>query len=253
MKKDYTKNKAKNQYTFCILEDERHKRAIDKSIPAEERDRGGHITKRESFYAGLLLRQDSKTLKGHGKLDALIMYYDMALNQDGQPLPLSRAHFEACYGMGKNQYIAARKKLIDAGYLTPDPADKEGFLFWRVPERYKNLDFVEGETVDDPEDEEDATPEDLPEEETAAPAIDQGVIWEAIKKYNDKKEYLYRTFEEYRGYIDLKIKALKADCEGIVQSGGLIGFYAEMSNRLETLRVELERQREKDHDGCLPF
>lgn len=275
MTRDYTKDKAINQQVFKVVELEEHRQTISGTLPEDEVVYSGYgqITRTESIIAGKILTDDSsviasdgRPLKGRAKAEAIIMYYDMALNQDGTVLKLSRKRFEDLYGIQKNQYLLARDRLKAAGYLTPDPDRRDGFLFWRVPKEQSAIKVVAGEPVADPEDIDD-TPEDLPEAkevlqrftlapETAAPAEDSETFIARLRaEYADSEdleEHLSYAFKRVSRYTnaDSMERALLEELEKVERA---LQFGRRLREEKRAAAPETGAPAARQDDGQLPF
>ncbi|MBR3632413.1 MAG: hypothetical protein IKN49_05095 [Elusimicrobiaceae bacterium] len=284
MKKDYTTNTVPNRQKFEVVELEEHRQTISGTLPEGDVIFSGYgkITRTESVIAAKKLMDgdkaiaevkvsDGKKLGGRAKAEALIMYYDMALNQDGYAFDLSAARYQDLYGINENQYHIARDRLKAAGYLTPHPTRKGWFLFWRVPQIDGAKQFTGGISVADPEDV-DGAPEDLPDERevlqrythtpetAAAPAEDVDAFIARLRaEYADESEQL-------EGYIDSALKkverytniesAERAVLEELhrIENAMQFGRQLRAEKRAAAPAAPAARQDDGyDDDGVLPF
>lgn len=283
MKKDYTTNKVPNRQKFEVVELEEHTRTINGTLPKGEIMFSGYgkITRTESVIAAIKLMDgdeaikevkasDGKKLGGRAKAEALIMYYDMALNQDGYAFDLSAARYEELYGINENQYHIARDRLKAAGYLTPHPKRKGWFLFWRVPQVDGARLFSGGISAADPEDVDD-TPEDLPDERevlqrythtpetAAAPAEDKDAFIARLRaEYADESEelegYIESAFKKVERYTNIE-SAERAVLEELRRIDSAMQLGRQMrAERSAAPAAPAARQDDGyDDDGVLPF
>lgn len=94
----------------------------------------GIITEREQIWAGRLLNDKSAS---H------ILYYYIALNQDGYCFALSPTALHNRYGISEKSYRNGIKKLKEVGYLVQKKQSSNIWCFYRVPERFKDSDVFD--------------------------------------------------------------------------------------------------------------
>lgn len=88
------------------------------------------MTQREIWVAGNLLNDGTA---------AMILYCYFALNSNDYTFALSPTRLYDVLGLSERQYIKARDRLKEKGYLVPRSGEKDSYTFLRIPTKYLDV------------------------------------------------------------------------------------------------------------------
>lgn len=124
--------KFSNQRTVTITSSSgRKENDIDKPY--------GVITRKEELIAFRILDDKRNTTP-------IMLFIHLTLNQNGYKFDFSPAELQKLYGVSSDRWRNAFGTLVKKGYLVPDSSKNNHYIFYSLPEQYKNITILDNET-----------------------------------------------------------------------------------------------------------